>query len=96
MPLNLTYVTSPTAPEGTTVDYDMAARQHQVSQRVPISTVSQLRQDTKEGSTLELFFDLSFSSLKYKTAQNLAMFPENSEGDVQRLIHHLSVSLSDS
>lgn len=41
-----------------------------------------MRQDTKEGSTLEITYDLRGTGLTYKTAANLAIFPKNSDDDV--------------
>ena len=61
----------------------MAARQHMISKRVRISSITQLRQNTELGSTLEVFFDLNDNNgnqlISYKTAQNMAMFPENTD-----------------
>lgn len=55
--------------------YDMASRQHISSKIAKIEQVTELRQSTSEGSTLEVIFDLSGTTLTYKTAQNLALFP---------------------
>jgi hypothetical protein len=53
-----------------------------VSKSVPITSIKELRQNTEEGSTLEVIFNIKDSGLSYKTAQNLAMFPENTNSDV--------------
>lgn len=37
-----------------------------------------------DGSTLEIVFDLAGTDLKYKTAGNLAIYPENSDPIVER------------
>lgn len=80
-------------PEG--LSFEMAARQYQSTQRVVIKQISELRQKTDEGSTLEVVFDLVGSDqnqlLTYMTAQNLALFPENSEDDVKRILDHINV-----
>lgn len=44
---------------------------------VPIKSIKQLRQNLDEGSTLEITYDLRGSGLSYKTAANLALFPQN-------------------
>ena len=69
--------------EGVKGNLEMTARHYQSSKRVKIHSIKELRQSTEDGSTLEVFFDLSGSGLSYKTAQNLAMFPENTDEDVQ-------------
>ena len=61
------------------------------SKRVKIKSIKELRQKTDEGSTLEVIFDLKSSGLTYKTAQNLAMFPENSKNDVEFVMKHLGI-----
>lgn len=44
---------------------------------------------------MEVIFDLS-NKLKYKTAQNLAIFPQNTDEDVQTILDHIGVSKTDS
>lgn len=60
------------------------------SKRVRISSMTELRQKTDEGSTLEVFFDLKDEQgqqlLNYKTAQNMAMFPENTDVDTNAML----------
>lgn len=68
----------------------MAARQHALSKRITIESIKQLRQNTQEGSTLEVIFNTQ-GLLTYKTAQNLAFFPENSKEDVNAILKHLKV-----
>lgn len=72
-------------------NYDMASRQHMGSKRMKVSSNKELRQKTDEGSTLEVIFDLKGSGQTYKTAQNLALFPENTKDDVEFVIQHLGV-----
>ena len=39
----------------------------------------------ERGSTLEVTFDLEGTGLTYKTATNLAIFPENTQEDVEEI-----------
>jgi NADPH-ferrihemoprotein reductase len=48
----------------------------------------------ERGSTLEATFDLEGTGLTYKTATNLAIFPENTQDDVQEVARLLSFDLS--
>jgi NADPH-ferrihemoprotein reductase len=52
-----------------------------------------LRQNTEEGSTLEISYDLKKAGLTYKTATNLALFPKNCDSDVADCAHILGISL---
>ena len=53
---------------------------------VKIISIEQLRQNTDEGSTIEIVYDLKSAGMTYKTATNLAIFPKNSEEDIQECI----------
>jgi sulfite reductase alpha subunit-like flavoprotein len=48
----------------------------------------------ERGSTLEASFDLEGTGLTYKTATNLAIFPENTQDDVEEVARLLSFDLS--
>jgi sulfite reductase alpha subunit-like flavoprotein len=48
----------------------------------------------ERGSTLEVTFDLQGTGLTYKTATNLAIFPENTEEDIAEVASLLSFDLS--
>ena len=48
----------------------------------------------ERGSTLEVTFDLDGTGLTYKTATNLAIFPENTQEDVEEVARLLSYDLS--
>ena len=54
-----------------------------------------MRQNTDHGSTLEVIFSTKNDSgqklVEYKTARNLALFPENSHEDTKALLNHLGV-----
>ena len=65
------------------------------SQRLQITKIEELRKSTEDGSTLLVTFNLKDKDgkqiLTYKTAQNLAMFPENADTDVEKVLKHLGV-----
>lgn len=65
------------------------------SQRLQITKIEELRKSTEDGSTLLVTFNLKDKDgqqiLTYKTAQNLAMFPENADKDVEKVLKHLGV-----
>ena len=73
------------------VQYEMTVRHIMASKRLEITEIKELRQSTQDGSTLEVTFDLKNSGLSYSTAQNLAMFPENSDENVEKVLRHLNV-----
>jgi hypothetical protein len=56
--------------------------------------MKELRQDNKYGSTIEVVYDLKEVDLKYETAANLALFPENEIAVVERAAKALKMNLS--
>ena len=65
-------------------EYNMATKNYIKAKIIKVSSVKQLRQQLIDGSTLEVVFDLSGSGITYKTAGNLAIYPENSEPIVNK------------
>lgn len=62
---------------------ELASKQYLTSKELSITQITELRPDTSDGgSTLEVTFDLTNTGITYKTAHNLAFFPENSQDDV--------------
>ena len=59
--------------------YDLIYRQWKNGRDMPIISMRELKQDLKYGSCLEAIFSIKDCDLKYKTAYNLAIFPENSK-----------------
>ncbi|MFS8160150.1 MAG: hypothetical protein ACMG6E_08055 [Candidatus Roizmanbacteria bacterium] len=55
--------------------------------------MKQLRQNTDEGSTLEISYDLRKLGLTYKTATNLAIFPKNNRMAVEECAKRLGYDL---
>jgi NADPH-ferrihemoprotein reductase len=55
--------------------------------------MKELRQNTEYGSTLEVVYDVKGVDLKYETAANLALFPENESHIVERAAKALKINL---
>lgn len=55
--------------------------------------MQQLRQNTENGSTLEAVFELKNTGLSYKTANNFALFPTNTNSDVTAAADRLGFNL---
>lgn len=62
---------------------ELASKQYLTGKNLRIKNIIELRQSTEGGSTLEITYDMKDSGLSYKTANNLAFFPENSSSDVR-------------
>lgn len=79
--------------EETKNHYDMNMRNYMTSTDLPVKSIKQLRQNTEQGSTLEVVFDLQNTGLKYNTAANLAIYPRNREADVERFAKLFGINL---
>lgn len=73
----------------------MATKNFIKSANVKVHSVKQLRQQLTDGSTLEVVFDLSGSDITYKTAGNLAIYPENSEPIVNKFAELANLNLDE-
>jgi sulfite reductase alpha subunit-like flavoprotein len=70
---------------------ELASKQYATGFDLRIIKIRELRQKSglshdlgdERGSTLEVTYDLTNSGLTYKTATNLAIFPENPQSDVE-------------
>jgi NADPH-ferrihemoprotein reductase len=76
------------------VALELTSKQFVTAKDVPIKYIKQLRQNTDEGSTLEIAYDLRKVGMTYKTATNLAIFPKNSADDVDRCAKRLGFDLN--
>lgn len=56
--------------------------------------ISQLRQNTQDGSTLQVVIDLAGSGIQYATAQNLGVYPENDPDIVAQVADYLGEDLN--
>lgn len=64
----------------------LCIRQYVNGKDVKIDSMRELRQTDKYGSCLEIIYDLEGTGLEYHTAANLAVFAENDQDDVDRVI----------
>lgn len=76
-------------------DYDFQAKQYLASSLVNFTCIRELRQRTDDGSTLHVEIDCASAGLSYKTAQNLAVYPENSGSLVHKAADLLNLNLDD-
>jgi NADPH-ferrihemoprotein reductase len=64
----------------------LCIRQYVAGTDVKVDSIRELNQSDKYGSCLEIIYDLEGSGLRYNTAANLAVFAENSQQDVDRVV----------
>mgnify|MGYP000892793568 FL=1 len=74
-------------------EYDFQAQSYLESKQIKIVKAVELRQNNDEGSTLQIEFDLSGSGMKYVTAANLYIFPENDPRLVDAVANKIGISL---
>lgn len=74
-------------------DYEYQAKKLLEAHAAFVINVKETRQNLNDGSTLHLELDLSQTPIKYRTAQNLAIFPENTPEKVQELAKMLGFQL---
>ena len=64
----------------------LCIRQYVNGKDVRIHSIRELRQTNKYSSCLEVIYDLEGTGMEYNTAANLAVFAENPQEDVDRVI----------
>ncbi len=69
----------------------LCMRQFISGKDVKIDSMRELRQTSKYGSCLEVIYDLEGTGLEYNTAANLAVFPENNQEDVDRVVERFGL-----
>lgn len=79
--------------EGDGKHYDFQAQTFLECKDVKIARICELRQNNDEGSTLHVEFDIRGSGLKYVTAANLYVYPENDPMLVEEMAERLGVGL---
>jgi NADPH-ferrihemoprotein reductase len=77
----------------TELTYDLTSKQFLLAKDLKVKSIKQLRQKTDYGSTLEVIYDLTNSGLTYQTGSNLAIFPQNSEENVNECAQILGLDL---
>ena len=76
-------------------EYDFQAKQYITSVSADITGIRELRQKTEDGSTLHIEIDCASAGINYKTAQNLAIYPENSADIVNKAANKFNLNLDD-
>lgn len=69
----------------------LCIRQYVSGKDVKIHSMRELRQTDKYGSCLEVIYDLEGTGITYATAANLAVFAENSQHDVDRVVQRFGL-----
>jgi len=78
-----------------TEDYEYFLKRYYNSTFVMIESIQELRKSNKNGSTLRVVYDLSNSSdITYKVADNIGIYPTNSEASVITVAQKLKFDLS--
>lgn len=75
------------------LEYDYQTKKFLEAKQAPVSLIKETRQNNNDGSTLHIELDLTNTSVKYLTAQNLAIFPENTKETVEELAKLLNLNL---
>ena len=74
-------------------DYEYQTKKLLEAHEAFLINIKETRQNLNDGSTLHIELDLSKTPIKYRTAQNLAIFPENTRGKVEELAKMLGFKL---
>lgn len=74
-------------------EYDFQTKKFLESSRTQISLIKEVRQNLKDGSTLHIEIDIKDTPIKYITAQNVAIFPQNTPEIVEELAQMLDFQL---
>lgn len=78
------------------IPLELVSKQYVTGRDVRIKEIRQLRQQSdlfELGSTIEVSYDVKEAGITYKTATNLAVFPENTEEDVAKVATLLGYDL---
>ena len=72
-------------------NYSQNIQYHLESKKVKIKKIEELRQNNINGSTLRVILDLSGTDLKYKPAENILIYPKNSEESVKIVLNQIGI-----
>ena len=72
-------------------NYSQNIQHHLESKKVKIKNIEELRQNNINGSTLRVILDLSGTDLKYKPAENILIYPKNSEESVKIVLNQIGI-----
>lgn len=82
-------------PETDKTEYEFQVKQFLLGADAKISAIRELRQKTDDGSTIHIEIESGAVGVHYRTADNLAVFPENSAEDVKKMAALLNLNLND-
>ena len=76
-------------------EYEFQMKQYLLSASADITLIRELRQRTDDGSTVHIEIDNGPVGVSYRTADNLAMFPENDLETVEKVAKLLGLNLDE-
>jgi len=76
-------------------EYEFQMKQYLVSASANVTVIRELRQRTDDGSTVHIEIDNGSAGVNYRTADNLAMFPENDLETVEKVAKLLGLNLDE-
>jgi len=76
-------------------EYEFQMKQYLLSASANITLIRELRQRTDDGSTVHIEIDNGSVGVSYRTADNLAMFPENDLETVEKVAKLLGLNLDE-
>jgi NADPH-ferrihemoprotein reductase len=71
-------------------DYDFATKRYLQSEEYQIEEIKELRRENINGSTLEISYYSSENNFKYGAADNIGIYPVNSEASVNAVLNRLN------
>ena len=75
--------------------YDHSLNKMFLTSLAPIESISELRKQTVNGSTLKVTFDLTHTGISYNVGDNIAIYPKNSMSSVVAFASQMQYELSD-
>ncbi len=76
-------------------EYEFQMKQYLLSASANVTSIRELRQRTDDGSTIHIEIDNGSCGVSYRTADNLAMFPENDLETVEKVAKLLGLNLDE-
>lgn len=70
-------------------DYEYSIRNFLNSKLCSVNTINEMRQSSKNGSTLKINYQINDTELSYQHGDNIGVYPSNNESDVDYVIKRL-------
>ncbi|CAD8177566.1 unnamed protein product [Paramecium pentaurelia] len=74
--------------------FDFQTKQFLKAKYCQVVSITQLRQNQQDGSTLQIIFDTGREGIEYKTAMNLGVYPENNDEQILEIANYLGENLN--